>query len=161
MNPPSDDIPPDWDSLPDREITVSAGEDVMSHEEPEPPALMLMAASWGDLVGMLAVCTGSLIAVMALGQRPALAAFGWAAVLALVWWSCAAAALVVIRQGTLGMLLAGVRFSEPVAPARVPRVLAAAALGVVTLGAPGLLGAHLSPLRAAAAVDIVADTGDF
>jgi len=160
MNPPPGDIPPDWDSLPDREMTAPAGQGPASHDDPEPPPLMLMAASWADLVGMLAVCTGSLIAVMALGQRPALAAFGWAAVLAVLWWSCAAATLVVVRQGTLGMLLAGVRFSEPVEPARVPRVLAAAAFGVVTLGLPGLLGAHLSPLRAAAAVDIVAETGD-
>lgn len=97
---------------------------------------------------------------MALGQRPALAAFGWAALLALLWWFCAAAALVVIRQGTLGMLLAGIRFFEPVPPERVPWVLAAALFGVVTLGLPGLLGAHLSPLRAAAAVDIIADTSN-
>jgi len=161
MNPPPGDIPPDWDSLPDREIAAPPSEGLVSHDDPEPPALMLMAASWADLVGMLAVCTGSLIAVMALGQRPALAAFVWAALLAFLWWSCAAAALVVVRQGTLGMLLAGVRFAEPVEPARVPRVLAAAAFGVVTLGLPGLLGAHLSPLRAAAAVDIVSDTGDY
>jgi hypothetical protein len=121
---------------------------------------MLMAASWADLVGMLAVCAGGLIAVMVLGQRPALAAFGWAAVLALLWWACAAAVLVVVRQGTLGMLLAGVRFLEPVLPERVPRVLAAALFGVLTLGLPGLLGARWSPLRVAAAVDLVADAPD-
>ena len=160
MNDPTGEIPHDWDSLPDRETggPVEGGPD--PYDDPEPPALMLMAASWADLVGMLAVCTGSLIAVMALGQRPALAAFGWAAFLALLWWSCAAAILVVVRQGTPGMLLAGIRFFETVRPQRVPRVLAAALFGVVTLGLPGLLGAHLSPLRAAAAVDIVADNPD-
>jgi hypothetical protein len=160
MNAPPDEIPPDWDSLADREIPVEVDGGQGFSEDLEPPALMLMASSWADLVGMLAVCTGSLIAVMALGQRPALAAFGWAALLALLWWSCAAAALVVIRQGTLGMLLAGIRFFEPVPPERVPWVLAAALFGVVTLGLPGLLGAHLSPLRAAAAVDIIADTSN-
>jgi hypothetical protein len=158
MNPAHGDIPHDWDSLSDRGTGDSGGPEPI--DDGEPPVLMLMAASWGDLVGMLAVCTGSLIAVIALGQRPALAAFGWAAVLAVVWWSCAAAILVVVRQGTPGMLLAGVRFLEPVRPVRVPRVLAAALIGVVTLGLPGLLGAHLSPLRAAAAADIVADIPD-
>ncbi len=160
MNPPLDEIPPDWDSLADRDDGLPATPDPGSSDDPEPPALMMMAASWADLVGMLAVCAGGLIAVMVLGQRPALAAFGWAAALALLWWTCAAAVLVVVRQGTLGMLLAGVRFFEPVVPARVPRVLAAALLGVVTLGLPGLLGARWSPLRVAAAVDIVADVPD-
>ena len=160
MTPPRDEIPPDWDSLTDRAVGSVVGEDPASSDGFEPPVLTLMAASWADLVGMLAVCTGSLIAVMVLGQKPALAAFGWAALLALVWWSCAAAVLVVVRQGTMGMLLAGVRFFEPVDPSRVPRVLAAALFGVVTLGLPGLLGPHLSPLRAAAAVDIVAETPD-
>jgi hypothetical protein len=117
-----------------------------------------MASSWADLVGMLAVCTGGLVAVMALGQRPALAAFGWSAFLALTWWVCSAAVLVVIRHGTPGMLLAGVRFVDPVSPDRVPRVLAAALLGVVTLGLPGLLGSQLSPLRIAAATDLATDT---
>lgn len=157
MSPPVDEIPHDWDSLTDRDGGLPVSPDPAPYDEPEPPALMLMAASWADLVGMLAVCAGGLIAVLVLGQKPALAAFGWAAVLAVLWWACAAAVLVVVRQGTLGMLLAGVRFLEPVVPARVPRVLAAALFGVATLGLPGLLGARWSPLRAAAAVDIVAD----
>ena len=160
MSPPVDEIPDDWDSLTDRDAGLPASPDPAPTDDPEPPALMLMAASWADLVGMLAVCAGGLIAVMVLGQRPALAAFGWAAVLAVLWWACAAAVLVVVRQGTLGMLLAGVRFLEPVVPGRVPRVLAAALFGVAALGLPGLLGARWSPLRAAAAVDIVADIPD-
>lgn len=160
MNSPADEIPHDWDSLADRETGPPLGGGPPPNDDPDPPALMLMAASWADLVGMLAVCTGSLVAVMILGQKPGLATFGWSALLALVWWSCAAAVLVVVRQATLGMLLAGLRFFEPVDPVRVPRVLAAALFGVVTLGLPGLLGVHLSPLRAAAAVDIVADIPD-
>ena len=160
MSPPVDEIPRDWDSLTDRAGGLPVNGNPGLHDDPEPPALMLMAASWADLVGMLAVCAGGLIAVMVLGQRPALAAFGWAAVLAVLWWACAAAVLVVVRQGTLGMLLAGVRFFEPVLPGRVPRVLAAALFGVLTLGLPGLLGARWSPLRAAAAVEIVADSPD-
>jgi hypothetical protein len=162
MSPPPDDIdiPHDWDSLTDRDVGLETNDNPPSPDDTEPPVLTLMAASWADLVGMLAVCTGGLLAVLALGQRPALAAFGWAAVLALVWWVCAAAALVVVRQGTPGMLLAGVRFGETVPTGRVPRVLAAALLGVLTLGLPGLLGSHLSPLRVAAAVDLVADAAE-
>jgi hypothetical protein len=160
MTPPPDDIPHDWDSLADRDGGLETTETPPAPDDPEPPVLTLMAVSWADLVGMLAVCTGGLLAVLALGQRPALAAFTWAAALALLWWVCAAAALVVVRQGTPGMLLAGVRFGEPVPTARVPRVLAAALLGVCTLGLPGLLGGHLSPLRLAAAIDLVADAAD-
>lgn len=160
MTPPSEEIPHDWDALTDRDHGVEKNETPPAQDAAEPPVLTLMAASWADLVGMLAVCTGGLLAVLALGQRPALAAFGWAAALALLWWACAAAALVVVRQGTPGMLLAGVRFFEPVATERVPRVLAAALLGVLTLGLPGLLGSHLSPLRAAAAADLVAEGAD-
>jgi hypothetical protein len=160
MNPPSEEIPHDWDALTHRDHGAEMNETPPAPDAAEPPVLTLMAASWADLVGMLAVCTGGLLAVLALGQRPALAAFGWAAALALLWWVCAAAALVVVRQGTPGMLLAGVRFFEPVATARVPRVLAAALLGVITLGLPGLLGCHLSPLRAAAAADLVAEGAD-
>ncbi len=158
MNFPPDENPHDWDSLPDRDDVLETNETPPPPDDLEPPVLTLMAASWADLVGVLAVCTGGLLAVLALGQRPALAAFGWAAALALLWWVCAAAALVVVRQGTPGMLLAGLRFGEPVPTARVPRILAAALLGVLTLGLPGLLGGHLSPLRIAAAVDLVADT---
>lgn len=158
MNPESPEIPPDWDSLGDRESEPRLEEPFPEPDDGEPQVLTLMAVSWADLVGMLAVCTGALLAILALGQRPGLAAFGWAAVLALVWWACAAAALIVVRQGTPGMLLAGVRFFTPVEPDRVPRVLAAAVFGVLTFGLPGLLGHSLSPLKLAAASDIVADT---
>jgi hypothetical protein len=145
------DIPDDWDALAERggAPPVEAAGPAAPHGE-VPPPVTLMAASWADLVAMLAVCTGGLIAVMAVGQRPALPAFAWAAGLALAWWVSAASVLLVVRQGTPGMLLAGVRFLDAVPPRLVPRVLAAALLGALTLGAPGLLGGRLSPLAAAA-----------
>lgn len=152
------DVPEDWDALPRRGSKRSLPDEPPLDDGLEPPILTLMASSWADLVGMLAVCTGGLVAIMALGQRPALAAFGWAAFLALIWWICAAAALIVIRQATPGMLLAGIRFVDPVSPDRVPRVLVAALVGVATLGLPGLLGSQLSPLRIAAASDLAIDT---
>lgn len=160
MSPPTEEIPPDWDALTDRSDAAVVTTELASPGDPEPPALTLMAVSWADLVGMLAVCTGCLITLMALGQRPALAAFTWAAVLSLVWWLCAAAVLIVVRQGTPGMLLAGVRFEEPVGTRRVLHVLAAALFGVLTLGIPGLFGSQLSPLRLAAAADLVADSSN-
>jgi hypothetical protein len=109
---------------------------------------------------MLAVCTGALIAILILGERPTLPAFAWAAALAMVWWVFAASVLVVVRQGTPGMLLAGVNFSAPVLPRQVVSVLVVALAGVATLGLPGLLGARRSILGAAAGSDVVADDSD-
>lgn len=145
------DIPDDWDALAERGDAPPVGAPGPAVPQgAAPPSVTLMAASWADLVAMLAVCTGGLIAVMAVGQRPALPAFAWAAGLAVAWWVSAATVLVVVRQGTPGMLLAGVRFVDTVPPRLVPRVVAAALLGALTLGAPGLLGSRLSPLAAAA-----------
>jgi hypothetical protein len=145
-----------WDTLVDR-----GGEgNPPSRSEPapdlpEPPVLTLMACAWADLVGILAVCTGALIAILALGERPALPAFGWAAALGLVWWAFAAAVLIVVRQATPGMLLAGVSFAQPVQPRRVGWVLAAALVGVLTIGLSGVIGVRGAALRLAAASDVV------
>ena len=153
------EIPRDWDTLTDREQgdSVETFEDNSGSEDQRPPIITLMASSWADLVGMLAVCTAALIAVMILGNRPAIPAFGWAAFLALVWWVFAAWALVLIRQGTPGMLMAGMSFKDPVDPARIGWVLAAALLGVVTIGLPGLLGSDNSILSAAASSELSLD----
>lgn len=157
------DIPTDWDALGDRQTRMSPrpAPPLESDEGgPEPSLITLMATSWADLVGMLAVCTGALIAILILGERPTLPAFAWAAALAMVWWVFAASVLVVVRQGTPGMLLAGVNFSAPVLPRQVVSVLVAALAGVATLGLPGLLGARRSILGAAAGSDVVADDSD-
>lgn len=154
MTDPGGNSSSDWDALPERRLEPPVP-DAAGDGPPEPQTVTLMAASWGDLVGMLTVCTGALLAVLLLGQRPALPAFGWAAVLGLTWWAAAALASVVVRQGTPGMLLAGVRFADPVAPHRLPWVLAAALVGALTLGATGLLGGLRSPLAAAASSAIV------
>ena len=154
------DIPADWDALGDRQTRVRPETTPPPESDeggPEPSLITFMATSWADLVGMLAVCTGALIAILILGERPTLPAFAWAAALAMVWWVFAASVLVVVRQGTPGMLLAGVNFATPVLPKRVPLVLAAAIAGVATLGLPGLLGNRRSILGAAAASDVVAD----
>lgn len=149
-------IPGDWDALTDRE---SGGDSPKSPanlpEKHGPQALTVMASAWADLVGILAVCTGALIAILLLGERPALPAFGWAAALAILWWLFAAAILVVVRQATPGMLLAGVSFSDSIPPRRVGWVLAAALVGVGTLGLSGVLGGDGSLLRLAAASDVV------
>ncbi len=94
MNDDRDQIPGDWDALMDR----SAGSDAtdstaLDTDSAAPPVLTLMAVSWADLVAVLAVCTATLLAILALGERPALPAFGWAAGLALAWWLFAAAVL--------------------------------------------------------------------
>ncbi len=156
------EIPGDWDTLTERE---RVDPDEVSPQTPDgddeqPTVMTLMAASWADLVAMLAVCTAALVTVMVLGNRPALPAFGWAAVLALVWWSFSAGALVLVRQGTPGMLLAGTSFKDPVDPARVGWVVAAAFAGVLTLGLPGLLGSGSSILSLAASSELTADAVD-
>jgi hypothetical protein len=113
-----------------------------------------MAAAWADLVAMLAVCTAALAAILVIGERPELPAFIWAAALAVVWWLFTTAILVVVRQATPGMLLAGLSFAEPVAPPRVGWVLAAALVGVVTLGLSSVIGGERSILCVAAASDV-------
>ena len=151
-----DHIPNDWDALTDRssESFTLQSEGHGSERNP-PPALTLMAASWADLVGMLAVCTAALAAILAIGERPALPAFAWAVALAVVWWLCAATVLVVVRQATLGMLLAGVSFADPIVPERVGWVLGAALFGVLTFGLAAVLGGESSILCRAAASSVV------
>jgi hypothetical protein len=154
------DILTNWDTLNERPARMQPGpapRQESEDDDPGPPLITLMATAWADLVGMLAVCTGALIAILILGERPTLPAFAWAAALALVWWAFSASVLVVVRQGTPGMLLAGVNFATPVLPGRVPLVLVAALAGVATLGLPGLLGGQRSILGAAAASGLVAD----
>ena len=154
-----DQVLGDWDALAERAHEITPPTSVVRDpDSPPPPALNLMASAWGDLVVMLAVCTGALVAIFLLGERPALAAFGWAAALAVVWWIFATAILVVIRQATPGMLLAGVSFSEPVPPARMKWVLAAAAVGVVTLGFSAIIGSDGSILRRAGGSEVVTGT---
>jgi hypothetical protein len=156
MNDDRKSMPGDWDALVDRSTDVASPRHSASDlDPPGPPPLTLMASAWADLVGMLAVCTAALVAILVLGERPALPAFAWAAALGFVWWAFAAATLVVIRQATPGMLLAGVSFSEPVQPRRVGWVLVAASVGVVTLGLSGIVGGRRSILHLAAASDIV------
>lgn len=149
-------IPGDWDALSEREHVGDSPQSPATFSDKHgPQALTVMASAWADLVGMLAVCTAALIAILLLGERPALPAFIWAAALALLWWLFAAAVLVVVRQATPGMLLAGVSFSEAIPPRRVAWVLAAALVGVVTLGLSGVFGGDGSLLRLAAASDVV------
>jgi hypothetical protein len=149
-------MPNDWDALVDRSAESASAQ--RSSADPNlhgPPLLTMLASAWADLVGILAVCTAALIAILILGERPAVGAFGWAAALGVVWWSFAAAVLVVVRQATPGMLLAGVSFSDPVPPKRVGWVLMAALIGVVTLGLSGVIGGRGAFLHLASASAVV------
>jgi hypothetical protein len=152
-------MPGNWDALVDRPSEDSpVRPSPPGRDHHQPPALTVMASAWADLVGMLAVCTGALIAILLLGERPALPAFVWAAALGVAWWAFAAAVLVVVRQATPGMLLAGMSFSEAVRPQRVVWVLVAALVGVATFGLSGILGGRGLALRLAAATDVVDGT---
>lgn len=154
-----DHMPTNWDALVDRSPDLASRHSDQTGADRDPPsALTLMAASWADLVSMLAVCTAALAAILAIGERPALPAFAWAVALALAWWFFAAAVLIVVRQATPGMLLAGVNFSDPVSSERVGWVLAAALVGVATLGLSGSIGGERSILCRAAASSVVDST---
>jgi len=116
-----------------------------------PPTINVLASSWADAVAVLGVCTAALVGLAALGHHGSLTALPWAAILGMAWWTAAAAILVVIRQGTPGMLLAGIHFADRVPPRRLPAVLGAAAFSALLAGLPGLFGARRSPLAFAAA----------
>ena len=81
------------------------------------------------------------------------------AALAAVWWAFASVSLIIVRNGTPGMLLAGFSFVDSVPPRRVPLVLGAAFLGVVTAGL-GTFGGRSSLLSRAAESEIAMAGGD-
>ena len=153
-DPPGDrlEFPPNWDVIrdgsPDDPPRASNGP---SDTPPDaPPVLSLLAASWADAVSVLTVCTSALLGLAAMGHGGLIAALPWAAVLGVAWWTAAAAILVLVRQGTPGMLIAGLVFNDAVPPGRVPLAVAAAGLHVILAGLPGLLGPRRSPLALAA-----------
>jgi hypothetical protein len=146
-------IPNNWDVLhessPDEDPVASPPPD--ADASGSPPTLNLLASSWADAVAALGVCTAALFGLDAAGHNPSLTALPWAVALGVLWWLAAAAALIMIRQATPGMLLAGVVFSNRVAPVRVAAVIIAAAVTAALMGLPNLLGPRRSPLALAAA----------
>jgi hypothetical protein len=152
-NPDRLDFPANWDVIrDDTPKPVTGGEEVDPTETPTAPSMLsLLAASWADTVTIVAVCTAALIGLVLSGHQVPTAALGWAAALGAAWWIAAAATLIVVRQGTPGMLLAGVVFSDPVPPRRVAAVVAAGAAQALLFGLPGLAGPRRSPLALAAA----------
>jgi len=147
------EFPNNWDVLRESTDDDQVLEDTPQTPDPStsPPTINLLASSWADAVACLGVCTAALLGLNAAGYQGSLTAFPWAVALGATWWVIAAATLVVIRQGTPGMLLAGIAFNARVAPRRVAAVVAAAAVSALLLGLPGLLGARRSPLALAAA----------
>jgi len=119
-----------------------------------PPTINVLASSWADVSSTLGVSTAALFGLNAAGHTSSLIALPWAVALGFIWWLAAATTLVAIRQGTPGMLLAGIVFSDRVAPRRVAAVIAAATVSALLGGLPGLLGARRSPLALAAAAQL-------
>lgn len=147
------EIPRNWDILQDSTIEDELPEapSTVIESSDTPPTINLLASSWADAVVSLGVCTAALFGLNAAGHQPSLTALPWAMALGFAWWLAAAASLVAIRQATPGMLLAGVVFSDRVAPARLAVVIAAAAVSALLLGLPNLLGPRRAPLALAAA----------
>jgi hypothetical protein len=125
-----------------------------------PSTITLLSSAWGDLVALLAVSTACIVALHLFGHRVGLRAFPWALALAVAWWAAASAATIVVRRGSLGMLLAGLRFADQVPPRRVVATLVAALLQGCCFGLPALLGPRWSPLHLASGQRLVAGDGD-
>lgn len=152
--PPNErEIPKNWDILAEAPLDEDPVSNLPAAADwgVVPSTINLLAASWADAVTSLVVCTAALFGVNAAGYSPSLTALPWALGLGAVWWLVAAAALLVIRQATPGMLLAGVVFSDRVDPGRVAAVIATAVVSALLMGLPNLLGPRRSPLALAAA----------
>ncbi|MGD8440496.1 MAG: hypothetical protein PVG53_08160 [Holophagae bacterium] len=145
-------IPANWDVLHDDAGAAEPADDPppTADRALAPPLLNLVAGSWADVVAALAVCTAALVALSGAGHDGALGALPWAAALGAAWWLFAATVLVAVRQGTPGMLLAGVVLADRIAPHRLPGVVLAAAVQALLFGLPGLLGPRRSPIAVAA-----------
>lgn len=156
------EFPNNWDVLRESTLDDQPVDDAAPTSDPStsPPTINILASSWADAVACLGVCTAALVGLNATGNHGSLTAFPWAVALGAAWWVIAAATLVVIRQGTPGMLLAGIVFSARVAPRRVAVVIAAAAVSALLLGLPSLLGARRSPLALAAASGLESAAAD-
>ncbi len=152
-SPDQDQIPRNWDVLQDADPDSGVSEEpaATSAAASLPQTLNVLASSWADAVAVLSVCTSTLVGLVILGHHGSLTALPWAAVLGAAWWTAATAILVVIRQGTPGMLLAGIVFADQVAPRRLPFVIGAAAFSALLFGLPGIFGAQRSILALAAA----------
>jgi hypothetical protein len=147
------DFPHNWDVLRDEAPEGAAdGAEPVAEGTPRstPSTLTLFAASWGDAVSALTVCTAALVGVAAGNHEVGVTALPWAAAVGVAWWLATATVVIVVRQGTPGMLLAGVAFADRVPPRRLGPVLAVAAVHAALLGLPGVLGARRSPLALAA-----------
>jgi len=160
--PTQREFPSNWDVLQEPADDDVAADDIAATPDPTGPTpiLTILAASWADAVAPLGVCTAALIGLDAVGHHASFTALPWTVALGVVWWVIAAAALVVVRQGTPGMLLAGVVFADRVAPGRVAAVIAAAAVSALLLGLPNLLGPRRSPLAVAAASELETAAAD-
>lgn len=146
-------FPKNWDVLQDGDPAeeVVYKPPPVSDQTRVPPTINVLASSWADAVAALGVCTAALVGLVALGHHGSFTALPWAAGLGVTWWITATAILVVVRQGTPGMLLAGIVFADPVAPRRLAAVIGAAAVSALLVGLPGIWGARRSILALAAA----------
>jgi len=151
-----DPVPADWDQLREPSATdVPPGSTRPDRSLDPPPVVSLVAGAWADLVTVLAVCTGCLLALVALGYGAPLTALPWAAGLAGLWWVVAAATLVVVRHGTPGMLMAGLEFDGTIPRRRVPWVVLSALILWSTFGLPSAIGRTGWLLRLSAGVAVI------
>ncbi|MCP4900386.1 MAG: hypothetical protein GY906_25755 [bacterium] len=150
------EIPKDWDCLddPPASDTADTTEDSSAIESQEPPLLLMVAAAWGDLVCLLGMSAGLLLALVVCGYQVSVAGFPWMLAVAALWWGASCAVLVLVKRCTPGMLLAGIAFAHQVAPQRLLKVVGTAALLALLAGIPAILGPRASLLRLASGQSI-------
>jgi hypothetical protein len=150
------DFPHNWDELHETEdpLNLSSGSIHAADPKNEPLVLTLFAATWADIVAIVAVSTTALLVLGLIGHQTTIKAFPWAIGLAFMWWILAATATIIVRRGTPGMLAAGVILSAPIQPKRVPLVLLSALLLCLSFGLLAFLGAGRSPLSYVSGVSL-------
>jgi len=149
-------FPANWDRLPElEEDGPEPSPEPVEPPEKRPGSLSMTAVAWADLVTTLAVCTITLLVLIAAGHSPGIRAIPWAVGIGVVWWVVASSSLLVVRRGSVGMLLAGVVYSEPVSERRLPLILAASIVHAMMFGLAGLIGTGQAPLAAAGGSAIV------
>ena len=145
--PPGDEFFPEgWDRIPEHEETPRIQEEVpvppqepVGGPEAVPSVLGLTTAAWADLVAMLGPCAAILVILRLTGYPVGLATVPWAGALAATWWLLAAGALMAVRRGTPGMLLAGMAFRERRRGGALRGIVLLQALSALTLGLPAVI----------------------
>lgn len=127
-----------WDRL--SPIEVEAADPVPTDHWSGPKIgwITRLAVAWADLVAIAAATTALIGAVVLAGYPFELTALPWAVVVALLAWVVISGVLIRVRKAGLGMLLAGVVFTDEVTGFRLVAAVVVSALCALLVGVPAL-----------------------